>query len=1451
MKTIRLVLLLTLLPLATMNCVGKFLSTLLNNDGANFKIIEAAPVNNTTIRVSFNKPLAYDKGALDLSNFSLPGLDLIGVVKGPETNQVYLNLDPTGSNRMQRQYYTVTVGAILNNTLDPLLSGAENRSITFMGARWLKAIFLAADGTSQPVFAYSGVAASPTFTVRGDYALGAVYRWKLVQDPAGTGTGTKTWDFTTTAFTASPTTEWSANVNAGTTFSTPTIATNAYRLYAQVQDAQGAWQVMTDLTTLDITVDSTPPLYIGLSNPPVVAPATRTNVTTTNITAKARVCGAPDFSAPCAATPKAPAYYYYRTRYNGGAWSSWSAETNTNIPITYNASAGDGTYDMQVLSRDLAGNFECDIAKISANENDTTACYNGANAYACSFTQYMAGTACTSGTAFNHAATQQLTWVLDTQPNNAAFDATTLPAGTTAATALSVDVQYDAVNTVFYHYRLTGPGQSGLWSSIDKVPMTDKISAAGLTSGVYTIDVIGRDQAGNWQADTAPTTWLFTVDLNAPTAVLSAHANCGGVTGLMTNPRNKNCYDISVGGANVNFYGWKIESGATCVGAAPWTPELLNPAIGVPVATALTNGAAAWVDGQTYSLCVVGEKTIAGPFQGQSDSDVTKLTFTYDITPPSTKVATWLNPASLPTNTIVTDLSVLIGNAGAEPVLAYKGDAYNGACPALAVLQALPEQTIFTPIQKNSLATGATKICYIGRDAAGNYETSVQSTAYNIFTPAIPADGGGVDDPIYANNFNFTWAAHPADATEIRIRVCSDSACASALPGMQNGVQLCNSAATCAATTSYNFKSNLAGCAGLGCINAQNGAKYYAQLRVTDASGNISNYGAVSNGKTVTGGVTGVIRDTNGNAVSGATVGIYNTDTSGNCTTQIGGNLTTGASGSFTFNSGAGYTLPIAQQLAGKGYCVQASTAVPARQGTKKIIAVDAAVDTSVGNVYVVNTTGVGCLYGSIVDGSTGSQLSLSNATFTLKDWNGNVISGNPALDPAGRQFYFPAGCIAQWGNAPYSTPGIAVPPTNNPQLTNSAGTFTSGLNAGVYSLDVAIPGYYNITESAIGVTANNATNVGYLPMVGTFNAGSDQIKVILTWGGAVQDLDLHAVGPTGGTDCVPYNEAAIQDSARFHVYTLQRYCDTSPSTAPIGKVNLAVDSTLKFGPEIMNFYTGYTNGTYKISVYNNDPTAPARSGTLTNLATSVTGLSSTTDILVGMRVTGTGVPANTYVASIASGTAITLSANATVSGAQTLSFAMDWAQSRARVQVYAGDFYSGTAGLRATVGNQTASLLRGWKAFKILVAGTTLTIDDNTGATFGYANWQYGFNQILNGTRTNASPTISGLPTTTGLGVGWAVTGGGIPASTLIAAIVDGTTITLNKNATAGGATNLTFLFSACSSGAPFNINGPSDALTAGAAPPAGQVPKDPNLDCGLLNDGLTTASGAGPLDW
>lgn len=1406
--------------LASQACVGKFLSNMLSTENAQFKLLEVVPVSNTKILVGFNKPLDYSKGALTLGNYSIPGLNLASVEKGSESNQVYLRLNPDDVVRMQRQYYTLTVSDVKNVYWDDLLPGAENRSKQFMGARWLRATCYDDSGTFTCPPSGTSMAAPVTVTVRGDYAKGVRYRWSLYN--------VTTASYVTAGLAHSPLAQ-SPEIDINTTFVVPnTIGTGDFRLEMLVQDSDGAWQPNTssDRTEHLFTVDNTSIDNIGLSNVP--ASLTSSTVTAINVVYRNQVEAgfpngfpAPAYSASSPVAAQIPTYYKYRFGTKAGTvpgdcagpvtdyvYGAWSASRATNLPIVEVLSISQ-CYNFQVVAADNVGNYQCDT---SFADGDPGAC------------PILPGPAANQTInqffTLKTAPLQEARFLLDTTAPTAAFDTNTLPPTTTSATSFAIVV--DATGLDKYRYRVIGTGFSGVWST-DKNPGAagELITGAGMSNGNYSIELIGKDAAGNYQSTSSATTFNFTVDTAAPTATLASHANCSGATGLPPNPTNRNCVDIQVN--TVTFYKYKWVTGSTC-GTGGYSAQMTS------ASDFITTGPA-WTNGTTYSLCVIGSNN-GILYQGEAETAVTRYTFRYDTTPPVSQISTWVNPAADLTgkSTVLDQVSVSISkfsqtqtgtttsgsavitgltsttgmtagmyvsatsgipaaaqiqsvdsatqitmnvNATAsgarsltiasEEVQNYKGIVTTAACPGSAAMVAdnstYPITSPQSPLQATGIGSGTVHICFIARDAAGNWETTVHDVTYTRFSPPAPGDGGGASDGQYTNSFNFTWttgaAGIPTGTQKISIRVCKDNLCANPLPGMNNGKDVCTTVGTCDVTSSYTLNE---GCAGLDCIKQVNGSTYYAQLKVTDSIGQESIFGTISNGKTITGQVTGFIRNSFNAPISGATVGIYQS----NCTTQIGANATSAGDGSFTFSLAGGHSLPIL--LAANGYCIKVTSG--ALQGTKKFIESKPGVATNVGTIYAVDTSGTpGCLIGAIVDGSTGSQIILSNATFALKDFNNATVATTPSLDPDGKQFVFPSACLNSWGDAPYSINQAVNPPTF---------THASGLTPGVYTLDISIPGYYTISET-VAVTTATTTNVGYLPMVITFNPGSRQIKVILTWGNVAKDLDLHLVGPSSGIDCQPYNEAAIQNAAgsKFHLSYQQRYCaETGASSAEY--TSLAVDDSYEYGPEIINFYNNYfADGTYKLSVFNND-------GTSSN-----------------------------------------------------------WDQSKARIDVYAGSHFAGGGGLIKTVLSTGSSTNRGWRALRLIVSGTTLTVDETTGV--GYSNWTYGTGTFtcggtqingpsdgltvgalpaaganpadpnldcglfangttapivtnLSGTRVSGSSTVT-FGSTAGLTVGMDVTGTGMPAGAKIATILSGTQITLSSAATSSGTNTVSFI--------------------------------------------------------
>jgi uncharacterized repeat protein (TIGR01451 family) len=249
--------------------------------------------------------------------------------------------------------------------------------------------------------------------------------------------------------------------------------------------------------------------------------------------------------------------------------------------------------------------------------------------------------------------------------------------------------------------------------------------------------------------------------------------------------------------------------------------------------------------------------------------------------------------------------------------------------------------------------------------------------------------------------------------------------------------------------------------------------------------------------------------------------------------------------------------------------------------------------------------------------------------------------------------------------------------------------------------------------------------------------------------------------------------------------------------------------------------------------------------GTLASGSKIVTGLSSTAGLFVGESLAGTGIPipqlpsnptqgtpeTGTRIASIgADGHSITLTANATASGTQSLTFITGLALDGSGME-----FMSSVVD-NTTVYTQTYSYSSTYQNPFLLTPppDVCMTLYHDTGATGGSHsvvgdgpglnsdnslnnNNNSGDYQVysglldytldgkavgsddtpttaLNGMLTTGSTTVTGLSSTSALYVGEYVTGSGLPAGDQVASIVNGTTITLSAAATATGGKNLTF---------------------------------------------------------
>ncbi len=109
-----------------------------------------------------------------------------------------------------------------------------------------------------------------------------------------------------------------------------------------------------------------------------------------------------------------------------------------------------------------------------------------------------------------------------------------------------------------------------------------------------------------------------------------------------------------------------------------------------------------------------------------------------------------------------------------------------------------------------------------------------------------------------------------------------------------------------------------------------------------------------------------------------------------------------------------------------------------------------------------------------------------------------------------------------------------------------------------------------------------------------------------------------------------------------------------------LGAADQAVKNYCKRDFEL-TVYTAYVDGRNqpRLVLRQRPVRSYALSGTTTSASTSVTGISDTGNLTVGMPVLGTGIPHGTTLSAITSPSAITLSAAATASGTVTLKFGL------------------------------------------------------------------------------------------------------------------------------------------------------------------------------------------------
>lgn len=159
--------------------------------------------------------------------------------------------------------------------------------------------------------------------------------------------------------------------------------------------------------------------------------------------------------------------------------------------------------------------------------------------------------------AYNWTGISSYSWLVDTVASNVVLSGVPTITNSRAATIVVSDPRADVAT---YTWRLNG----GSWSP--QTQLSIPIVLGGLTDGVHTLEVIGRDLAGNDQ--TTPTSASWTVDNIAPIATL---------TRVSPSPTNQTTFKLSVGNPDVVSYRWYYSKLDPVTLTPTWTSGVSAP----------------------------------------------------------------------------------------------------------------------------------------------------------------------------------------------------------------------------------------------------------------------------------------------------------------------------------------------------------------------------------------------------------------------------------------------------------------------------------------------------------------------------------------------------------------------------------------------------------------------------------------------------------------------------------------------------------------------------------------------------------------------------------------------------------------------------------------------------------------------------------------------------------
>jgi alpha-tubulin suppressor-like RCC1 family protein len=304
---------------------------------------------------------------------------------------------------------------------------------------------------------------------------------------------------------------------------------------------------------------------------------------------------------------------------------SWTVDTSQPV-LTFNILPASPT---SMTAQTISGN--CSDATSGITANGIKICMKPSGA--CSYpADYTVSITCTAGTySYPSALTEGIydvrvaavdnvglysiagvgAYIVDTTAPVASVSGA--PTGTNNVASLNVTVSGSGVTHYQYKVGLGLICSSGSGYSSDVTVGTAITDALG-ADGSYTLCVIAKDLAGNYQALGSATTSTWTRDSTVPNATITGHP--------VSSPNNINSITVDVGGAGVVGYKYKLGINADCSIPTGYSVESVDTADIIEPLSSEGN----------YVLCVIGRNSAS---VWQAEASATQASWTRDVTSPA------------------------------------------------------------------------------------------------------------------------------------------------------------------------------------------------------------------------------------------------------------------------------------------------------------------------------------------------------------------------------------------------------------------------------------------------------------------------------------------------------------------------------------------------------------------------------------------------------------------------------------------------------------------------------------------------------------------------------------------------------------------------------------------------------------------------------------------------